>query len=101
MSESQENESSSDETIIISNQKKSKQVVSNDIRKLVIEALNNGKLALNCSKIFKVNYAYVRKIYSIYRKTGRIEKLPNTHRLQLMTDQQKKSCAIGLMIIAK
>jgi transposase len=65
-------------------------VISNEIRKLIIEKLDEGQPPKDVSILFNVNYDTVRSIYRTYKKDGRFEKKKTGHRRSLLSDQQKE-----------
>jgi len=84
--------SSSSSSIASSKSRKSgsKTVISNEIRKLIIEKLDEGQPPKDVSILFNVNYDTVRSIYRTYKKDGRFEKKKTGHRRSLLSDQQKE-----------
>jgi len=53
-----------------SSQKIKKAVINNDMRKLIIDALNRGQTYAEVSNMFQLNYKTVYHIYNVYKKEG-------------------------------
>jgi transposase len=64
--------------------------ISDEIRGLIINSMNNGTTANNVGHQFNVLPNTVRKIYSTYRRTQNTTKKSAGHRQQKLSDAQKE-----------
>lgn len=64
--------------------------ISNERRRLIIEAYNRGENMKNLSTMFDVKYNTVRKIVTVYQNEGRINKNPKGHRPKKLAINEKE-----------
>jgi transposase len=90
--------------------KRVNQVISNEVRKLIIDTINSGGSDIVVAKTFKVKLTTVKAIYSAFLKTGRYDKKKTRHRKSILSDDQKeriyewvdKDCTLTLkQLVAK
>jgi transposase len=70
--------------------KRVNQIISNEVRKLIIHTINSGEDQSVVAKMFKVKPTTVRAIYSTFKKTGLCQKKKVGNRKSILSDSQKE-----------
>jgi len=70
--------------------KRTKQKISDELRKLIIDEMNSGSKPKKVAEIFKVQESAVRKIYKTFQMEGRVTKKKTGKRRSKLSDEQKE-----------
>jgi transposase len=74
----------------LQNKTRTKQKISDELRKLIIDEMNSGSKPKKVAEIFKVQESAVRKIYKTFQKDGRVTKKKTGKRRSKLSDEQKE-----------
>ena len=75
---------------VLNNQKVVYKKISTEVRQLIINQMDSGKLGKEVADFLKLSPNTVRDIYKRYQKKGIIEKQVKGHRKQVLSNERKE-----------
>ena len=75
---------------VLNNQKRTNQKISNELRTLIIQKMNEGMTPKQITDGYNVKSKTASHIYQTYRKTGLVNKRKRGHRKRILSDNQKE-----------